>query len=477
MVLPLHEVMDLLSPSQLLDAFRHVFLSCFTSRRLRTSATDAKSCSAGPLWEPAGVRLNLNVEASATTQNMKDAYYTGVKAVLQAPTPTMSRSQITSSLRGQQFILPDFDEIYRGWSVSISPHINWLQSQVECRIVFLLSQATTAQRKDPLLQHKKLKAIDVAFLVSSWWPNADPEVLLVLSYAALWLFMWDDEIDCEDSELGRDAERAQKYREDTLRYVKDGLDLWESGRGKYTITPTNILITSFGDIGVVVRSKMGEQRERLYREIEYWILSTEVEQARRSKPSLPEFGDYLATRMGTSGVRVLCILFDVLTGPTFVSTPPMVFQSKSARSSSMSLTSSSEPSTYSSTSLTTVAEDLELMTHQTNLHISLANDILSVKKELAVGAPDSTIPILWLELGHLNEAVETAVNILQGAKRTFEMAEQRVLESCIIEERAGIKSYIDSLKTMCSGNIAWSMRSKRYGMHLLAAAGEKVIVL
>lgn len=116
-----------------------------------------------------------------------------------------------------------------------------------------------------------------------------------------------------------------------------------------------------------------KQRKRFYEEIEYWIASTEIEQIRRGEQSLPSLREYMEVRVGTSWVRVLCILFDILIGSAFDTCRPIFLVDNSEM---------------------TVVEDLELLTDLTNLFISVTNDVLSVKKKLEVGAPDSTIPIL-----------------------------------------------------------------------------------
>ncbi|KAK5954762.1 hypothetical protein OHC33_004487 [Knufia fluminis] len=281
-----------------------------------------------------------------------------------------------------------------------------------------------------------------------------------MTYCLLWLFMWDDEIDSRDASLGSDFEGAQRYRKTTLAYVAKALNLMDDAPIPDLSATTNVLITGFSDIANAVSSKDKQQRRRLYKEVEYLVQSTEVEQARRSEVSLPTLEEYIETRMGTSAVRVLCVLFDILTGPSFDSSPCFTSSKRSSHTSS---------------------QCLEIMTNQTNLLISITNDILSVKKEVAVGAPDSIIPILWLESRKLAEALVRTVGLLEKARRVFDEAEQKMLRSCwnemAIGEIIGALQYVEALKTSCTGNVAWSMRSRRYGLSSLAGQREKVIVL
>jgi len=377
---------------------------------------------------------------------------TALTAVASIMPAHASRTEITYALRGQSLQLPDFEQIYHDWPVSVSPHMDWLKCQVDNRIRWLLSQVPSSGVKDQRRKQKGLEGIDVGYLVSSWWPEAAPEVLCTLAYCALWLFMWDDEIDGMNANLGSDLEAAQQYRDDTLRYVFE-----ELGLATVDSAPTNMLITSFSDIAVPLSVKDIKQRERFYEEIEYWIEATEVEQVRRSEPSLPSLHEYMEVRMGTSGVRVLCILYDILTGPTLDSCQYM----------------------FSSGDLeVTIAEDLELLTDLTNVFISVTNDVLSVKKELAVGAPDSTIPILWLESRDLTAAVDKVVRMLKTSRSLFDETEQRLLGICRMHGgNLFVERYIAAMKSMNSGNVAWSMRCRRYGLDTLSTGKGHIIVL
>jgi len=126
----------------------------------------------------------------------------------------------------------------------------------------------------------------------------------------------------------------------------------------------------------------------------------------------------------------------------------------------------------------TIAEDLELLTDLTNVFISVTNDVLSVKKELAVGAPDSTIPILWLESRDLTAAVDKVVRMLKTSRSLFDETEQRLLGICRMHGgNLFVERYIAAMKSMNSGNVAWSMRCRRYGLDTLSTGKGHIIVL
>ena len=47
----------------------------------------------------------------------------------------------------------------------------------------------------------------------------------MLSYFAIWLFLWDDEIDEKHGSLADDFDGAQRYRQHTIAFVEHSLSL------------------------------------------------------------------------------------------------------------------------------------------------------------------------------------------------------------------------------------------------------------
>ena len=385
----------------------------------------------------------------------------------------MTTSDIVSSLRGKSFSIPDFYRIYHHWPVSVSPHIDWLRDKVNAYTDSIFAQQLRFPCADPIRKRKEVEAINVAYLVSSWWPCADSEVLLRLAYCSLWLFIWDDESEGSHSSCEANAESAQRFRDETREYARRLLNVGPTtAYTNLTPAPTNVLITAFADVAAPVASKDEEQQARFYEEVAFYIHATGTEAARRAKPNLPALDDYLGLRIGTSGVRVLAILFDILSGPAFKSLPPSAY----SRTRNSALAANPSLTDYYSCD-----DDLDLITDQCNLLISITNDILSLKKELRIGIADSAIPILFSLTRDLDEAMKHTVEILESSKQVFDEAEQRVLTRLGIagdeEKRARTKKYIDSLKTMVTGNVAWSMRSERYGLTEMKGKEKRVVFL
>lgn len=111
----------------------------------------------------------------------------------------------------------------------------------------------------------KLLKADFALFAAAWWPSATLEEGHVLTCLAIWLFVWDDgksspksslefinnnsiEIDAEVGTLSGDFQAAQKYRDETIRYIK-----WCLGLSTEKVeVPENKIIAFFKIIGDAV---------------------------------------------------------------------------------------------------------------------------------------------------------------------------------------------------------------------------------
>ena len=91
-----------------------------------------------------------------------------------------------------------------------------------------------------------LRKADFALFACSWWPNADLPRLRIMAYLAIWLFLWDDEIDQTSGTLAGDFDAAQAWRSDTLNAVTYYLGLCE---GPLKPSSRSRLIHSFKEIG------------------------------------------------------------------------------------------------------------------------------------------------------------------------------------------------------------------------------------
>lgn len=265
---------------------------------------------------------------------------------------------------------------------------------------------------------RRLEAADFGFFVATWWPNLNRDQLQVMAFFIIWLFLWDDEIDSECSNLGNEFDTAQSYRQKTLEFIASNLGLASTP----SAACTSVLITSISDVTVSIAGSEERMRRRFFQEMEYFVHATEIEQKRRLKNQLPQLEEYIDCRMGTSGVGVCVMLHNILV---------------------------EEPMDCSS------RLEMDEMMHQINVMISITNDILSLKKELAAGTPDSIIPILWQQSGNLQEAVNKACEMLKEARSLFDESECRMFSDLLDLPLSSKKRYAEMCKTNCTGNVNW----------------------
>lgn len=335
--------------------------------------------------------------------------------------------------------MPDFDHIFTEWPSAVSPHLDCLRDHVKARIHDLLSHASIFQGKE--LEHKRdeLQAVDFGLFVAVWWPGANRDTLRSMSDFLLWLFIWDDEVDAADSRLGCDVDGVRSLVQTTLTYIEH--TLLPATTDQDTITETDILITSFSHVASAIAPCDVAQRQRLCEEVTSWIKAVEIEHARRTGPELPRLGEYVDLRMKTSGMMVAWTLFEILTGLSCKVESAVPGMSR------------------------VICQDLYTLLRETNLLVSITNDVFSVRKELASGTPDNIMPIFWLQSRDLTTATNATEEMLRAARQRFDEAERHIL-ACTeapTDVRTQAIDLIEIFKTMCTGNITWSARSKRYG--------------
>ncbi|KAI4120661.1 MAG: hypothetical protein LQ338_006850 [Usnochroma carphineum] len=207
------------------------------------------------------------------------------------------REQLLEGLRGQAVRIPDLRPIFSGWAGAyggnISPHLKELVGVVDEKLQSLFANEAKLAR---------LKAADFALFASSWWPQAGIEELRILTFLAIWLFTWDDEIDEPTGSCTDDFKAAQAYRLETMNFIEHCL-----GLGTSSVHPlaTNPIIESFRVIGERFYVAYNhEQRKRFFKEIVLFLAKSQHEQEIRLSGRIPSIEEYRAFRMGTSAVGV-----------------------------------------------------------------------------------------------------------------------------------------------------------------------------
>lgn len=62
-----------------------------------------------------------------------------IKRNLLTTNMNLTRAEVTSSLTGQIFQLPEFSQIYQGWPIKVSPHLHWVRHKVNNRLEWYIA--------------------------------------------------------------------------------------------------------------------------------------------------------------------------------------------------------------------------------------------------------------------------------------------------------------------------------------------------
>ena len=353
---------------------------------------------------------------------------------------THDSDTLLNSLRGQTIVLCDLNSIFDSWPKEINPNLDQLRHDVD---VWLESSMD-----GPSL--KALKSADFGFFGATWWPRANLERLRAVTFLAIWLFTWDDELDMDDGSLWDDFDRAQVFRTETLKHVRFCLGL-SSGRYQRGAKPSSKIIRNFNVIGKAIRDVYDmEQRENLSYHMEVFMDMTEREQRLRMKGAIPSVEEYMKYRLGSSAVSVTLAVNEFAQGDMRLPR------------------------------LTMEDANMKLLWDQTNLIISVVNDMLSLKKEIARNSFQSLIPLLYNRVGNAQAAVDQTTQILIEYVAGFEETAKRLLASHSVRDVGSfsqLQDFVAGCRFYCTGNLVWSLKTQRYGIECEDMSGGVEVCL
>ena len=184
----------------------------------------------------------------------------------------------------------------------------------------------------------------------------------------------------------------------------------------------------------------------------YFLRMSSTEQSLRLSGTIPTLDTFWQYRLGSSAVSV-CLALNEFAGHE--SDLPM--------------------SCYRSV-------HVQALFRHTNTLISAVNDLLSVKKEIQRDAIDSLIPILYAHIGSVEGAVGQVVKFIESEVAKMDAAAASVEMTYAGQEpevRRMVLDFIDGCKSYVTGNLAWSLKTDRYGVkdHLDEKTGEIVVLL
>ncbi|MCJ1312340.1 hypothetical protein MMC25_006014 [Agyrium rufum] len=340
-----------------------------------------------------------------------------------------SSQSILDSLRGQSVTMCDLNRLYSTWPKETHPEVDRLRADVDRWLDETMAGSPS---------FKVLKKSDFGLFGATWWPRAPFDRLRIVTYLAVWLFTWDDEIDSSLGSLWDEMDHAQAYRAETLRYVAQCLDLPVSDCQSH-FEPSSPIISNFLVIGTAIRELYDmEQRQRFYQEVECFMEMSEREQRLRLNSTLPSIEEFWKYRLGSSAVGICLALQEISLGD-------------------MHLPSS-----------TLDGAEMRLLWDQTNIIISTVNDMLSLKKEIANGSVESLIPLLYASSGDVQVAMNQTTLFLIASIREFDETAKLLYRSNYVSRAVDEKlltKFIDGCRFYCTGNLTWSLSTGRYRIH------------
>ncbi|KAF9873501.1 hypothetical protein CkaCkLH20_08960 [Colletotrichum karsti] len=327
-------------------------------------------------------------------------------------------AELARRLDGQVMVVPDLKGMMSHWPSGKNAHC----SDIEAQINEILDRTASAKDKANVME------ANPALLASCLWPNASLEQLKTLTQMVLWQGRLDDYIETLEYE---DAERAREFRLKTKEYIALYLLLSDVPRDP----PTASVVADFQQIAYVMcRNYDKYQRRNLRVSLFDYIDSTISEMRYIQSGEVPTDRYYEDLRKRTAGAGPLCALAEFVAGtqlPGFVS--------------------GSTP--------------YKLMLDAVCTIVGLTNDLLSLSKEMRKGRTFNVVPVLlWNgDHGELQEVVEHVVGEIEKCVKSFDVCEARLIRQHRGEAEE-IKQVTEALKTICTGNLTWSLESKRYNV-------------
>ncbi|KAI4250167.1 MAG: hypothetical protein L6R40_000339 [Gallowayella cf. fulva] len=315
---------------------------------------------------------------------------------------------LLTSLKGQKVFVKDLNVFFKDWPSKLNIHLDDLRVVVDAWL-----ESTMAE--SPLL--RALKAADFGLFGATWWPEADWERLKVVTLFATWLFCWDDQIDSDDGSLWDDFGGSQVVRDQTLSYVRSCLDISDSQSHD---KPPSRIIGGFQTIGEAIRKgytvgklnlAVPEQRERFMKEFTTFVKMSQCEQSIRLSGKVPSIDEFWQYRLGTSAVYTCLAINEFSWGDMHL--PPGIMED----------------------------ENMKALWNRTNVIIST---------------------------GDAQSAVDQAIGFLEESVLEFEETIRRLQEDPIASDAVSkrqLHSFIKGCEFYCSGNLAWSLSTGRYGIN------------
>ncbi|KAF4496920.1 terpene synthase [Fusarium agapanthi] len=275
----------------------------------------------------------------------------------------------------------------------------------------------------PLIARRKKD--DVASLACSLYPQARRRQIEALALYTTWLVCWDDAVDANEGDLAADFMRAERWREQTMRMVREALAIDEMSTSEADDDPINGVFREFG--ARFCQTAPRDQRSLLYDEIQFFINSCATEQKLRLASRIPDYEPYMKMRIGTAGGRMLCSLVPYATDERLTGA------------------SSSAP------------EIVHLWT-QVSILQSLMNVMLSLKKELQTDCAINAVAAIMEPDMSLDDVVAKLEDRMKMAVSNFDDAANTVLHKSEFQEQTHpiVKRYVEGCHSIVTGTLRFT---------------------
>ncbi|KAF5568609.1 terpene synthase [Fusarium phyllophilum] len=337
----------------------------------------------------------------------------------------LNQAAIVDALRGQTLQIPNLHNFFRGWP-NPQGQLNHHHKHTTPNVNRAVERMAIAY---PLIARRKKD--DIASLACSLYPQARRWQIEALTLYTTWLVCWDDAVDANEGDLVGDFMRAERWREQTMRIVREALAVDEMGTSEADDDPINGVFREFGV--QFCKTAPSDQRRLLHDEIQFFIKSCAAEQKLRLASRIPDYEPYMKMRTGTVGGRMLCSLVPYAMGERLPG------------------------------ALSSAPEIVHLWT-QVSILQSLVNDMLSLKKELrtdcvinavaAIMEPGMTLDVV---VAKLEERMKMAVN-------NFDDAANMLLHKTEFQEQTHpiVRRYIDGCRSIVTGTLRFTLTSPSF---------------
>jgi len=336
--------------------------------------------------------------------------------------PLDRKERFLREIKGSQVTIPDLYELFPGWKFNINKNYEAVKKQTD---IWLESWV-----ENDSLRHR-MQIANFPKLGACLYPDALKEECLMMSYYHLWVFLWDDELDC--GPLTNDPQKALAFKKAT----DIALD-YTLGEQPFNGQPPPMapVMTAFSDVAEkVVAGATTEARQRVLSELKFYVDGACILPFHRNngKKDFLTVKGFLEQReaSGGAGASIALILYVY-----HLNIPASILDHEAMRS---------------------IRDQSCMLAH-------LINDIVSFRKELMDNQIDNIVPILALENKcSLQQAIDDACRLVWETRRLLEDAEKRVpVPTGNAELDMQIKKYIQGCKDLIAGALNWYCGNERY---------------